>query len=339
MGFFSTLFGGRQLSPEEEKQEQEAKKFDLLKYDGVKAMKMGQADYAVRCFTEALKVHDDLEVHDYLSQVLLRQGNLDAAMNELRTLGDAEPENAQIQIRMAQVAYMQEDYATMETVCQQATTLEPENAEPYFLHAQAMKGQQNPVGAIAMLTKAISLKEDYAEAYLLRGQTLLAMGDAASAETDADWLLEHVGDHEDVLLLKDGFGVPPEDLLEVNPSSLEDVVTASRRAEAFCRAGGGSGRLASHLALCIEEMGSNIVSHGFTAGKENHVSIRLLHKGGAWTLRFRDDCMEFDPIRHVSEGIENDSVGIRLAMRMADEARYTYSMNLNNLMLILKEPD
>ena len=196
------MFGGRQLSPEEEKQEQEAKKFDLLKYDGVKAMKMGQADYAVRCFTEALKVHDDLEVHDYLSQVLLRQGNLDAAMNELRTLGDAEPENAQIQIRMAQVAYMQEDYATMETVCQQATTLEPENAEPYFLHAQAMKGKQNPVGAIAMLTKAISLKEDYAEAYLLRGQTLLAMGDAASAETDADWLLEHVGDHEDVLLLK-----------------------------------------------------------------------------------------------------------------------------------------
>lgn len=202
MGFFSTLFGGRQLSPEEEKQEQEAKKFDLLKYDGVKAMKMGQADYAVRCFTEALKVHDDLEVHDYLSQVLLRQGNLDAAMNELRTLGDAEPENAQIQIRMAQVAYMQEDYATMETVCQQATTLEPENAEPYFLHAEALKGQQNPVGAIAMLTKAISLKEDYAEAYLLRGQTLLVMGDAANAETDADWLLEHVGDHEDVLLLK-----------------------------------------------------------------------------------------------------------------------------------------
>ena len=202
MGFFSTLFGGRQLSPEEEKQEQEAKKFDLLKYDGVKAMKMGQADYAVRCFTEALKLHDDLEVHDYLSQVLLRQGNLDAAMNELRTLGDAEPENAQIQIRMAQVAYMQEDYATMETACQQATTLEPENAEPYFLHAEALKGQQNPVGAIAMLTKAISLKEDYAEAYLLRGQTLLVMGDAASAETDADWLLEHVGDHEDVLLLK-----------------------------------------------------------------------------------------------------------------------------------------
>ena len=225
------LFGGRQLSPEEEKQEQEQKKFDLLKYDGVKAMKIGQADYALRCFTEALKMKDDLEIHDYLSQVLLRQGDLDGAMNELRTLGDAEPENAQIQIRMAQVAYMQEDYATMEAACQQATTLEPENAEPYFLHAQALKGQQNPVGAIAMLTKAVTLKEDLAEAYLLRAQTLLAMGDTASAETDADWLLEHVGDHEDVLLLKARVvaakGQPQEAIaiydkvIEVNPFQID----------------------------------------------------------------------------------------------------------------------
>lgn len=231
MGFLGMLFGGRQLSPEEEKQEQEQKKFDLLKYDGVKAMKIGQADYALRCFTEALKMKDDLEIHDYLSQVLLRQGDLDGAMNELRTLGDAEPENAQIQIRMAQVAYMQEDYATMEAACQQATTLEPENAEPYFLHAQALKGQQNPVGAIAMLTKAVTLKEDLAEAYLLRAQTLLAMGDTASAETDADWLLEHVGDHEDVLLLKARVvaakGQPQEAIaiydkvIEVNPFQID----------------------------------------------------------------------------------------------------------------------
>ena len=202
MGFLSVLFGGKQLSEEEERQEQQQKKFDLLKYDGVKAMKIGQSDYAVRCFNEALKLQDDLEVHDYLSQVFLRQGELDAAMKELRVLGDAEPENAQIQLRMAQVAYMQEDYATMAAACQQAMVLEPENPEPCFLNAQAIKGQQNLVGAIAMLTKALTLKDDYAEVYLLRAQTLLAMGDTTSADADADWLLEHVGDHEDVLLLK-----------------------------------------------------------------------------------------------------------------------------------------
>ena len=202
MGFLNALFGGRQLSPEEEKQEQEAKKFDLLKYDGVKAMKMGQADYAVRCFNEALKIQDDLEIHDYLSQVLLRQGELDAAVAELRTLAEAEPENAQIWIRLAQVAYMQEDYAAMGEACERAMAAEPDNAQACFLSAQARLGGQDVVGAIAMLTKSITLQADYADAYLLRAQTLLNMGDTASADADAQWLLAHVGNHEDALLLK-----------------------------------------------------------------------------------------------------------------------------------------
>lgn len=202
MGFWSALFGGSQQTPEEEKKEQEARNFDLLKYDGVKALKMGQSEYAVRCFVEALKLKEDLEVHDYLSQALLQQSDLDGAMTELRTLAEAEPENAQIQIRMAQVAYMQEDYAAMGEACEQAIKLDSDNAQPYFLSAQSQLGLQNVVGAIALLTKAIALRADYADAYLLRAQTLLKMGDVASADIDAHWLLQHVGGHEDVLLLK-----------------------------------------------------------------------------------------------------------------------------------------
>ena len=80
MGFWNALFGGKELSPEDEKKLQEAKQFDLLKYDGVKAMRIGQAEYAVRCFREALKLKtDDLELHDYLSQALARMGEVDEA--------------------------------------------------------------------------------------------------------------------------------------------------------------------------------------------------------------------------------------------------------------------
>ena len=144
---------------------------------------------------------------------------------------------------------------------------------------------------------------------------------------------------EDMLLLRGDFGVPPEDLLEADPPGLEDVLAFSREAEAFCLSHGGSSRLAAHLALCIEEMGSNIVTHGFSKGKNRHLSVRLQYKTGRWTLRFRDDCMEFDPVHHVSEDDLQKNVGIRLAMRMADEARYTYSMNLNNLTLVLNKAD
>ena len=141
---------------------------------------------------------------------------------------------------------------------------------------------------------------------------------------------------EDLLLLRDDFGVPKRDRLEANLFDMDGVMAFSRSAADFCRAHGGEKRLATHLALCIEEMGSNIVAHGFDANGKNRLSIRLQVKDGHWTLRFRDDCTAFDPISHIEQS-ESDSLGIRLAMRMADEARYTYSMNLNNLTLILRE--
>lgn len=202
MGFLSALFGGRQLSPEEEREEQEAKTFDLLKYDGVKAMKTGQADYAVRCFREALKVKEDLEVRDYLSQVLVGLGQLEDAAAELSRLASAAPDNVAVSVRQAQVAYMMEDYDQMLAACERAMSLDASSAHVHYLYAQAYIGHQNMVGAIAMLTKAIALQPDYAEAYLLRGHTLLSMGDTAGAADDVAWLEENVGDHEDVLMLK-----------------------------------------------------------------------------------------------------------------------------------------
>jgi tetratricopeptide (TPR) repeat protein len=53
-----------------------------------------------------------------------------------------------------------------------------------------------------MLTRTIALKDDFAEAYQLRGETLLKMNDAKGADEDAQWLLNHVREDEDVLLLK-----------------------------------------------------------------------------------------------------------------------------------------
>ena len=76
------------------------------------------------------------------------------------------------------------------------------DAHACFLNAQAQQGQGNLVGAIAMLTKAVALDGDYADTYLLRGRMLLGMGDTQGADQDVAWLTEHVGDHEEVLLLK-----------------------------------------------------------------------------------------------------------------------------------------
>ena len=75
-----------------------------------------------------------------------------------------------------------------------------------------------------------------------------------------------------------------------------------------------------------------MIQHGFAGdGKEHHLSVRLTDKDG-WTLRFRDDCQAFDPLHYVPEEA-GQGIGIRLVMAMAKEAHYTYSINLNNLVL------
>ena len=140
------------------------------------------------------------------------------------------------------------------------------------------------------------------------------------------------------LLLKDDFGVPESETLETNIKSLEDVTAAAEAAEKFCMSRGQDIRMGSHIALCIEEMASNTIQHGFSDGKEHHMSVCLLNKKDRWVLRFRDDCRAFDPVNYVKNGAEN-ALGIRLVLALAKEARYTYSMSLNNLALRLPKEE
>jgi tetratricopeptide (TPR) repeat protein len=201
MGFWKSFFGGEPDSPEEEKKNAEAKNFDLLKYDGVKAMRIHQMDYAVRCFREALKIQDDPETHDYLQRALVANGQLDEALTELKTLLRLSPTNTQVLLQAAHVAYMLEDYTQMTELCQQAIDTEPDNAMAHYMMAQASLGQGDSVSAIAQLTKTIALNEQLGDARLLRAQTLMRMGELAGAREDVDWLLEHTDDHEDVMMM------------------------------------------------------------------------------------------------------------------------------------------
>ena len=201
MGFWKTLFGGAEETPENEKKSSEARNFDLLKYDGVKAMRIGQFDYAVKCFREALKIENDLEVRDYLQQALTRNGNIAEAIAELKIMSDAQPDNVRLLTHMARLAYMEEDYDLMESICQKAEVVSPEDSMVQFQYAQACLGHNDLIGGIARLTKSISLDEDMLDARLLRGQTLLKMGELKGAQEDVDYLLEHTEGQEDVLLL------------------------------------------------------------------------------------------------------------------------------------------
>ena len=200
MGFWNSLFGG-ETNPEEEKRAADERNFDLLKYDGVKSMRIGQYEYAVKCFEKALETKEDAEVRDYLSRAFIRMGRLDDALAELKKLTMQEPDNIHLKMQAAGVAFMKEDYAEMTALCEQALAVDADNAMVHLFYAKAELGQDNIIQGIARLTKAIALEENLADARLLRGQTLLKMGDYNAASEDVAWLTEHTEESEDVLLL------------------------------------------------------------------------------------------------------------------------------------------
>ena len=137
------------------------------------------------------------------------------------------------------------------------------------------------------------------------------------------------------LILRTDFGVIAGNLLEADITNMQEVTEIAEKAEKFCLQNGQSARLSNHISLCIEEMASNTVQHGFNKdNKQHHLSVRVLRKKGEWILRFRDDCRAFDPIHYIPND-DHDALGLKLVTALAQEANYTYSLNLNNLMLKL----
>ena len=202
MGFLKSFFGGKEESPEEKRKREEARDFDVLKTDGVKALRMGKADMAVKCFKKALELRDDLETLDYLSQALIRNDQLGEALEKLNILAEAQPDNINIILMMIRVNYMLEDYNAMAAMCEKAMLIDKDNAEVMFLYARASRGQGDLVNAVAMFTKCIMLNPQFADAYLERGRLLLGMGDVEGAAEDADYLYGLAEGVEDVMKLK-----------------------------------------------------------------------------------------------------------------------------------------
>ncbi|MCR4854471.1 MAG: tetratricopeptide repeat protein [Prevotella sp.] len=201
MGFFKSLFGGQTESPEEQQKEKQARDFEVLKFDGIKALRVRQMEHAIRCFETALDIEDDLEIHDYLSQAFIQTNQLDEALQHLAVLTEAEPDNVGILLRIANVNYMQEDYDAMNEVCQKALDIDEMLDGALMLMARAKIGQERTDEAVEVLTKAITQDEEMGDARLLRANTLLKANRTEEAETDAAWLMERAPEHEDVLML------------------------------------------------------------------------------------------------------------------------------------------
>lgn len=197
MGFFSSLFGGNK-TPEQETE----KKFEILKYDGIRAMRIGKFTYALKCFEEATSLKEDLETMQHQANTYVRVNRMEDARKLMERMTEIAPDQPLVFHSLASLCYMQEDYQSMNDACQKALALNDQDPATYFLSAKAAVGMSNGFQAIAMLTKAIMLNEEFVEAYQMRAEILWAMRQPKDANEDISKLLEMNPEDESALLLK-----------------------------------------------------------------------------------------------------------------------------------------
>ena len=113
MGLLSLLFGNKKESAAETAQKNQ-KKFEIFKYDGMRAWRMGHLDYAIKCFNEAWALENDFETMGYLAQTYQQTNQLEAARGLYNLMHEMEPEHIITLINLANVCHMQEDYPAME---------------------------------------------------------------------------------------------------------------------------------------------------------------------------------------------------------------------------------
>ena len=249
MNLLKKLFAGNNEPEENVRHKNEERNFDILKYDGIHAQRIGKWIYAEKCFKEALNIRPDLETASLLVSTSLQLNKLDQAHEVLGQMISLEPQRLQSYLDLARVCYLQEHYDDMLATAQQAAQLVPDNETPYFLQAQAYHKLGDSIHTIVALTQAISRKEDFTEAYLMRGQVLLEMKQYNEALEDVDFLLKHDSIDEEALRLaaevQQGLGNEDEavtyykkviDLNPFNEHSYEQIALIHARKKEYAQA-------------------------------------------------------------------------------------------------------
>ena len=201
MGLFSSLFFSSK-SEEDQQQKADRKNFDILKYDGVRAQRMGKLEYAAKCFTEALKIRKDFETMNYLMTVCYMLNRHDEALEALNEMVATGEEPAATLMMRANLFFTMGKYAEAAADCVQVLELKPDHHIACFQLAKSECALGEPAKAIEHLDKATGIKPDFSEGYALRADIHLAMGNGKDALVDVEKLIELTPEEETAFLLR-----------------------------------------------------------------------------------------------------------------------------------------
>ncbi len=241
MGIFSSLLSsGKKEEAQEDKRKNEQKNFDILKYDGIRALHIRQAKYAIRCFQEALNIQQEPETMNFLISAYNMALDTKSALETADELIEREPEDTHALLTRVNLLFMGNRDADAIADCDRVIALEEDNYLAWFLRAKAKRTTGDWEGAVADVTQAMTIKDDFTDGYLLRAQLYLSMKKGQEALEDVNHVIALVEEREETAHLlrgqiyeqlgdEEASAKEYQEVLALNPFNEEAYLLAARQ--------------------------------------------------------------------------------------------------------------
>ncbi|MDR2533438.1 MAG: tetratricopeptide repeat protein [Tannerellaceae bacterium] len=195
--FLKSLF-----SPATEKRDDNDKNFELFKYDGIRAQRMGKTDFAIRCFEEALKIRREPETASLLINAYLQNNQTDRALHVANRAVEADATNMHALLGRASILFQCERYDEALADCQIIFAADFPHPLVHLLAAKIKRALNDPEAALASLEEAVAKQDDLADARLLMAEIQFDLGRYDQAMLNAEKLVELAPDDELGFILK-----------------------------------------------------------------------------------------------------------------------------------------
>ena len=153
-------------------------KANTLKFDALRALKIGEVDFAIRALHTSLEEIDDPECRLYLAQALQRKPDLAGSMAELTTILEAYPDYPMALYEATKVSNGLDQHSETIAYAERALATELETAQQAELHrmkAQAQLALSESEQALATIDQALQLTDEVPLYWLIKVKVLIAL--------------------------------------------------------------------------------------------------------------------------------------------------------------------
>ena len=153
-------------------------KANTLKFDALRALKIGEVDFAIRALHTSLEEIDDPECRLYLAQALQRKPDLAGSMAELTTILEAYPDYPMALYEATKVSNGLDQHSETIAYAERALATELETTQQAELHrmkAQAQLALGESEQALATIDQAQQLTDEVPLYWLIKVKLLIAL--------------------------------------------------------------------------------------------------------------------------------------------------------------------